>query len=163
MTSIIGSFNEVEDIKTRLLLESENQTIPDQTIQDYLNEANQEVFDTIGRNHEREIFTGVARTFFPIKEIVAVYLDGDLLDEEDYTITENNQRIDVTSSYSELEVLYIPQIYVLYERAICIVNLMTRLNPTVSEDTSTVYLNWKNKQKTYLDKIMSKFGVGYAV
>jgi hypothetical protein len=160
------SFNEIGDIKKRLLLEEDDQTMSDDVIQEYLDEAHQEVFDSIGRNCEREVFYATEDrpdrfyTQLPIREIKRVIVGGTEVSSEDYEVIDENSGITFEPAlYERIEVIYIPEMYVLFERAIAICNLMTRLNPTIGEATSTVYLNWSNKKKNYLKTLKNKFGV----
>lgn len=155
------TLNTVEEIKKRLLLESEDQTIDDETIEEYIEEANEEMFDTIKREFERDVFyadEGRYYLWFPAVSIEKVYIDGE--ETTDYAL-EGSQKVLIEGydSQEKIEIEYIPKIYKLYERAICICNLMTRLNPMVQEQPSTIYLNWSNKKKKYESQLNNKFGI----
>ena len=158
-------FNNIEDIKKRLILESEDQTISDALIEEYLEEAEQEVYDNIRRKQEREVFYVTEdqeerfECYFNVLEVKKVYVNNS--EYTDYELVDDKFiKIEDLELFSKVEVFYVAEDYKLYERAIVIVNLMTRLNPMIAETTSTVYLNWANKKKTYEKNLKSKYGTG---
>lgn len=165
------SWNTVDEIKEQLLLESENQTISNDTIQTYLNNAHKEVFQSIKRNYERDNFTvglnpdGSTQTDFfvtlsPINTVIAVLKNNTELDSESYEVIIQDSGVRITSpSYGDVySVLYVPDVYILYERAICILKLMTRFNPFTDDNNQSTYYQWKKTRDSCYNQIRSNFG-----
>lgn len=167
----MANYNTVEQVKEQLLLESENQTINDTTIGNYITRAHAQVFQSIKRNYERDNFTatlnpdGTTQTEFfvvikPIKTIVAVLKNNVALSTEDYTIIYENSGITVPGANlgDVISILYVPEVYVLYELALAILGLMTRFNPFTDDNNQSTYYHWKKVKDDCYKTIRSNFG-----
>lgn len=165
------TFNTVAEIKQQLLLEAENQTVTDPTIQSYLEMANMQVYQMIKRNYERDNFTSyinpdgtTQKDFFvvlsPIRSIVAIMKNNTPLTNTDYTIVYENSGVNIpgVSIGDVISILYVPETYTLLERALAILGLLTRFNPFTDETNSTVYAHWKQVKDQCYHTIRSNFG-----
>jgi hypothetical protein len=167
----MANYNSKQTIKEQLLLESENQTIPDATIENYITLAHTQVFQNIKRTYERDNFTtsfnpdgSTNRNFFvilaPIHSVVAVLKNGTELTNTDYTLIYESTGINVPGANlgDVISILYVPEVYVLYERALAILALMTRFNPFTEDNNNSVYYHWKKVKDDCYKTIRSNFG-----
>jgi len=161
-------YNKVEEIKNLLMLESENQTLSDDDIETYIADANEEMIDELRRAIEIDYFTAEdsgTLTFFPyfnVSSITSIKVDDVVIPASRYSLVYSNDGVAITlmEDGDKVEIYYIPKNYKLLERAMSVVNIMTRLNPFTGEQLSPVYLDWREKRKNYLRIIKGKFGTG---
>ena len=162
------AFNTIEEIKKLLLLESENQTMDDAEIQTYIDDANIELFDEINKTAERDVFTAETDgtvTFYPyfnVKQICSVKVNGSFIAASLYEISIDGDGIAIQeiSIGDVVETITIPSNYKMLERAICIVNIRTRLNPFKNNVVDPIYNEWVLKRDRFRKAIKSKFGTG---
>jgi len=162
------AINTVEEIKTLLLLESENQTMSDSVIQGYLDDANSEMFDDINKTAERDSFLSREQgtiTFYPffnVKTICSVKVNDEFIDVDTYEISIDGDGVSIESIKvgDRVETVTLPSNYKMLERAICIVNIRTRLNPFKNNTVDPIYNEWVLKRDKFTKLIKSKFGTG---
>lgn len=174
-------YNTVGEIKKKLLLEAEDQTINDDEITTYLEDAQEELFSAIQRNRETDKFylkseylndddELIGVTYFVIEEIKQVrdVTNNTVIDSTHYGSIRSGNAINIKTGKDdanldtgiEIEVDYIPKNYKLTERAIAISNILSRLQPFQNDQINPSLLNWREKAKNYLNLIKGKFGVG---
>ena len=166
--------NTVDDIKRALMLEVENQTLSDDDFRNYLNDAYDEMLEDIGRSMEIENFRayesedvimpdsgeGIFTTYFNIQEIVEIKVNDTAITTDDYELISRNDRVSIDSitSGDEVEISYIPKNYKILEKAICLVNILTRLNPFTNDTVNPSYAKWIKKRDDAARGIKSKIG-----
>ncbi len=169
-------FNTVEEIKSKLLLESENQTMTDATIQTYIDDANTELFDEINRTAERDSFlidleprqsgsssfTRIVYPFFNVKSICSVKVNDLFIDSDLYKVSVDGDGVEIQELKvgDFVETITIPSNYKMFERAICIVAIRTRLNPFKNNVVDPIYNEWVLKRDNYKKALRSKYGSG---
>lgn len=171
------AFNTIDEIKGKLLLETENQTMTDKQIQVYINDANEELFEEINRKAERDTFiieskpsenfsnSSITRTicpFFNVKKICSVKINDVFIDSDRYEISLEGDGITITELKigDFVETITTPSNYKMLERAICIVNIRTRLNPFKNNVVDPIYNEWVLKRDNFKKALKSKFGTG---
>lgn len=162
------TYNTIEEIKSKMLLESETQTMSDIDIQSYIDDANIEMTNDINRASEFDCFVSqsdgsvVFYTFFRIKEILEVKVNDVVLDNDEYRAVRNNDGIEIDSINvgDKIEIISIPPNYKMLERAYAIVEIRTRLNPFKNDTVDSIYAIWDKKKKDYLRALRGKFGTG---
>ena len=162
------AYNTVQELKKKLLLESENQTISDADIQTYIDDANVEMFDNIKRTMERDEFiseksgTVTFYPFFNVSIIRRVKVNDEIIDTSDYSISFDGDGVEVQNINvgDVVETFTIPINYKNLERAITIVNIRTRLNPFKNNTVDPIYNEWVLKRDNFKKALKSKFGVG---
>lgn len=160
------AYNTIEEIKDLLLLESENQTMTDAQIQTYINDANLEMTDEINRTAERDSFIAEKQgtiTFYPffnVIEICSVKVNDIFIDKDLYEISIDGDGVSIQeiSIGDIVETITKPSNYKMFERAICIVNIRTRLNPFKNNTVDPIYNEWFEKRKNARRALKSKFG-----
>lgn len=166
------AYNTVEEIKGLLLLETENQTMTNEEIQNYINDANVEMVSEIRRAIEIDSFVATQRgtnTFYPffnMAQVTSVRVRSTSssfveLDESEYKLVRNNDGIEVDDlrTGDQVEVYSIPPNYKMLERALAIVAIKTRFNPFKNNTVDPLYATWEEKRKSFLRILKSKFGV----
>ena len=175
------TYNTPAEIKKLLLLEVENQTIEDEDIQTYLDDAQEELFNDIKRNRETDKFylkTNYLNdnqevefvTYFVISEILEVRdaTNNVVISPDNYETSRGSNAIKIKTGENDadlqttiqIEVDYIPANYKLCERTIAMVNILTRLQPFQNEEINPSLVVWREKRKNYLSMLEGKFGVG---
>jgi hypothetical protein len=173
------SYNEPNDIKRILLLEDENQTIEDDELQEYLDDAQEELYAEIQRNRETESFRFKTTDlddndlvefvlYFRVQEITEVRdkTNNEVIDSDNYELVKNNQAIKIDTDTADLdegidiEIDYIPYNYKLCEKAIAVVNILSRLAPFQNEQINPNLMVWREKKKNYINLILGRFGTG---
>ena len=175
------AYNDINEINSLLLLEVENQTIEDDDISTYLEDAQEELFSEIKRNRETDTFYLKSEdlndeneveyiTYFVIDEITEVRdaTNNEVISSDDYEITKNGNAIKIETESDDadlktdirIEIDYIPKNYKLCERAIAISNILARLQPFQNEELNPSLMTWREKKKNYLSLLTGKFGVG---
>ncbi len=160
------AFNTIEEIKDLCLLETENQTLNDQTIQSYLDDANLELYNEINRKAERDSFISEKAgsiTFYPyfnVLQIRFIKVNDTLVDEDDYRICDDGDGVEIDDIEigDVIEIHSIPPNYKMLERAIFIINLRTRLNPFKNDSIDPIYNEWIQKRDNFKKALKSKFG-----
>lgn len=179
------AYNNVSEIKTQLMLELENQTLQDDELESYLEDAQTELFSTIIRNRETDKYT--LRDWHIddedyVEYVLYLKVDGDnggilevrdetnkeIISSDNYELTRGNQAIKINvgsdgadlETNTKIEVDYIPVNYKLCERAIAIVNLLSRLAPFQNEQINPNLMVWREKKKNFLNILKNKFGTG---
>ena len=165
--------NTIEEIKNLLLLENENQTMSDEQIQTYINDANLEMTNEINRTAERDSFlidiiprqssssfTRIVYPFFNVKKICSVKVNDEFIDSDKYEISIDGDGILIQELRigDVVETITIPSNYKMFERAICIVNIRTRLNPFKNNTVDPIYNEWVLKRDNFKKALKSKFG-----
>ena len=166
--------NTIEEIKKLLLLETENQTLEDQDIQIYINDANEEMVSDLKRSIEFDSFVANNRgnntffTYFNMTKITSVrVLSAGAtqfveLDDSEYRLVRNNSGVEVDDLTTGdcVEVYSVSPNYKLLERAYTIVNFRTRLNPFKNQTIDPIYAEWIDKRTRFLKVLRGKFGTG---
>ena len=160
------AYNTIEEIKSELLLEDENQTLSDQAIQSKINDANRELVSLIGRSVEYDSFiaeesgTVMVTPFFSIFKVISVKVNNVEADSDDWEVVYEGDgiSIDNINKGDEIHVISIPPNYKMLERAICIVSIRSRLNPFENNTVNPIYSEWKEKKTDFLKAIRRKFG-----
>lgn len=160
------AYNSVEEIKDILLLESENQTLTDSQIQAYINDANLEMFNFINRTAERDEFISEKQgsvTFYPffnVFKICSIKVNSEFIEASDYSISIDGDGVTIANiSIGDIvELITIPTNYKMLERAICMVNIRTRLNPFKNDTIDPIYNEYTMKRDKAIKLIKSKFG-----
>ena len=164
----MATLNTPAEVKAKLLLESENQTMTDEEIQTYLDDAQQEMIDEINRTAERDHFiseeqgTIIFYPFFNVSTISLVKVNNVVIADSLYEISADGDGIaiedikigDIVDTTTQ------PSNYKRYELAICIVNIRTRLNPFKNNTVDPIYNEWVQKRDNYKKALKSKFGTG---
>jgi len=162
------AYNTIEEIKDLLFLESENQTMSDEQIQAYINDASEEMNDKINRTSERDSFIAEEAgsvTFYPyfnVKSISSVKVNDTIIDTTEYEISLDGDGITIGDIQigDIVKTITIPSNYKKYERAICIVNIRTRLNPFKNDTVDPIYNEWIQKRDDFKRALRSKYGTG---
>ncbi len=175
------AYNNVKEIKNLLLLESENQTLEDDQITTFLDDAQQELFNQIGRNRETDKFylhevdlndsdEVEFVTYFVIDSIEEVRdaTNNETIDSSHYEISRSGNAIKIRTGSNDadispsvlIEVDYIPKNYKMAERAIAMETILSRLQPFHSEQVNPNFMTWREKRKNYIKMINSHFGTG---
>jgi hypothetical protein len=175
------TYNTANEIKKLLLLETENQTIDDDDIDTYLEDAQEELFNELGRNRETDKFKlrswhindddNVEHVlYFVATEVLEVRdaTNNDVISSSNYDLIRGNQGIKIRTGSDdanldeniEIEIDYIPKNYKMAERAIAIENILTRLQPFQNEQINPSLMVWREKRKKAIEFIIGKFGVG---
>ena len=160
------AYNTVEEIKEKLLLESENQTLSDSQIQTYLNDANRDMISELKRAIEVDRFVAEVRgtnIFYPIfntVEVISIKVNNVELDSDEYRLVYFNDGIEILSLDvgDQVEYLSIPPNYKVLEMAFTIVAIKTRLNPFKNNTVDPIYNEWNEKKTNALKVLRSKFG-----
>lgn len=168
------AFNTIDEIKSKLLLESENQTLSDAEIQSYIDDANQELYDSINRTAERDSFliearprqsstASFTRTIYPyfnVRSICSVKVNDVFIDSSLYDISPDGDGISIQELKvgDYVETITIPSNYKMFERALCIVGIRTRLNPFKNNVVDPIYNEWVLKRDNYKKTLKGKFG-----
>ena len=161
------AFNTIEEIKAKLLLESENQTMTDEEIQTYINDANEEMFEDINRTAERDSFiaekagTVTLYPFFNVREICSLKVNDTFIDGDLYEVSIDGDGVSIQDIKigDVVEMITIPSNYKMLERAMCIVNIRTRLNPFKNNVVDPIYNEWVMKRDNFKKIIKAKFGM----
>lgn len=160
------AYNTVEEIKEKLLLESENQTLTDSQIQTYINDANRDMISDLKRAIEVDRFvaatqgTNVFYPFFNTVEIISIKVNDVELDSDEYRLVYLNDAIEILGLEigDQVEYLSIPPNYKVLEMAYTIVAIKTRLNPFKNNTVDPIYNEWNEKKTNATKAIKSKFG-----
>lgn len=161
-------YNTKEEIRLVCLLESENKTLTDAEVDAYIANAYADMVSDIKRAVERDFFTADLTgtiTLFPylnVASITAIKVNDTVIPADRYSLVYNNDGVQITSvqENDEIEILYIPTNYKMLEKAYCIVNIMSRLNPFTGDTVNPVYAEWREKKKNFTQILKSKFGAG---
>jgi len=169
------ALNTINEIKSNLLLETENQTLTDNQIQTFLDQANEQMFAEIRRSTEQDHFTAIQETekFFPmfkIYEIKAVTKTTDTitgqetttLSSSDWEFIYDNDGIQISNLQRGdlIRIYYVPVNYKVLEKAIAMENILSRLNPFAGENINPSYATWRERAKNYKTLILKNFGTG---
>ena len=165
-------YNTIEEIKAKMLLEDENQTLSDDEIQNYINDANTEMISELKRAIEIDSFVATERgtnTFYPffnMAEVTSVTVRSTSgspveLDESEYRLVRNNDGIEVDDlrTGDEVVVYSVPPNYKMLERAIAIVNIRNRMNPFRNDTVNPIYAEWMEKRTKFFKVLKGKLGV----
>jgi hypothetical protein len=179
------TYNTAEEIKKLLLLEDENQTIEDEDIETYLEDAQMEMFSEIQRNRETDKLKLRSSDLNDDDEVEVVLFfkvdtdNGGILEVRDatnqetissdnYELIRGNKAIKIKagSDYADLdtgitiEIDYIPENYKLVERAIAISNILSRIAPFQNQQVNPNLITWREKKQNYIRFLKEKFGTG---
>ena len=160
------AYNTIDEIKGKLLLESENQTMTNTEIQTYLDDANVDMTSAIGRTMERDEFISedsgsvIFYPFFNVVQIRRIKVNDTVIDSTSFRISFDGDgvEIDDINVGDVVETFTIPSNYKILERAFCIVEIKTRLNPFKNNAVDPIYNEWFEKKKNVLKALKSKFG-----
>jgi hypothetical protein len=178
------TYNTTSEIKKLLLLEDENQTIEDEDIETYLEDAQLEMFSEIQRNRETDRFKLRSSDLNDDEVEIVLFFKVDtdnggilevrdvtnheVISSDDYELIRGNNAIKIKtgSDYADLdtgitiEIDYIPVNYKLTERAIAISNILSRIAPFQNEQVNPSLMTYREKQKNYIRFLKEKFGTG---
>jgi hypothetical protein len=179
------TYNTASEIKKLLLLEDENQTIEDEDIETYLEDAQLEMFSEIQRNRETDRIKLRSSDLNDDDEVEIVLFfkvdtdnggvlevrdetNHEVISSDNYELIRGNNAIKIKtgSDYADLdtgiiiEIDYIPVNYKLTERAIAISNILSRIAPFQNEQINPNLMTYREKQKNYIRFLKEKFGVG---
>lgn len=160
------TYNTVEEIKGKMLLETENQTMADIDIQSYIDDANIEMTNDIKRASEIDCFTSktdgsvIFYPFFNVSEILEIRVNDVILDSDEYRLVRNNDGVEIDNidRGDRVEIVSIPPNYKMLERAYAIIEIRTRLNPFKNDTVDSIYAIWDKKKKDFLRVLRGKFG-----
>lgn len=173
--------NTKDEIKQKLLLEDENQTVKDSDLDDYLAEGEEEMYSILGRSKETDhlVVSGheiqdpddsvTIPTFFRIKTIKSVQkesTDGEITDvsSSNYSKVQQDDAVKVKDVEigETIYINYIPINYKYLERTIVIENLIARINPFAGEENTRQYAIYREKKNNFLKIILGNFGTAKA-
>lgn len=159
-------YNTVEEIKRVLLLEDENQTMTDDEIEDYISDANEEMIADIKRSFEYDSFvseksgTVIFYPYFNVVTINRVVVNDVDLDSSEYSVSSDGDGVQIPNIKigDVVETYTIPSNYKQYERAICVTNIRSRINPWSGDSIDGIYAIWNAKRKNFRKALLGKFG-----
>jgi len=164
MTREQGSLASVDQLINRYPFVDDS--LSDGDIMKTLEEANQFLQRRVGEEIEtvEQVLNSDADTFqltfYPVLDFVDIYLNGEKIDEADYTVKDETGVVEFDSSYDELNVydqlrfIYTPEILVDMEiaKAMLLLAERRRVN-TGAEETSTLIDRLKDRVKEYVNTI----------
>lgn len=178
-------YNTIADIKRRLTLEAENQTLTDDEFEAYLTEANEDLFNELNRNAEvdrfkiKEVdgdFIKIPLSYVVLDEdtedsgeitgIIEVRVkDGKNLNPENYELIRKRYlKVNVSNEdigiNTILEIEYIPINYKDTELAIAIVNILSRLSPFSRDQVNPQLIVWNKKLEDNIYRLQTKVCIG---
>lgn len=166
---VVEKFNSVEDIKKLLMLETENQTLSDEEIEGFIEDAYEQLVSEVG-THQIETFraerTGLNYfiPFFNIHSIERIYNQtlGEDIDSDNYDIKDGGDTIQISDLKrgDDIVIYYIPENYIIAEKAIAIENILSRISPFTGQEINPAYATWRERRKNYMELIKSNIGGG---
>lgn len=176
-------YNVIADIKRRLTLEAENQTLTDEEFEAYLEEANEDLFVELNRNAEVDTFKikseningdyiQVPLSYVVLDEdtedsgeitgIIEVRVkNGKTLNPDNYELIRKRYlKINVSNeeigTNTVLEVEYIPINYKETELTIAIVNILSRLSPFARDQVNPQLIVWNKRLEDNIYRLQTK-------
>jgi len=167
------AFNTTDSLRRILNRDKFNNFISDADLEDFLEEANKELFNLINRRFELDIYTtnydnrgDLIKTYdiilSPVNEVKEVRVNDEIVDESNYSIDLDLGYVKFNENYDlsindKIKIYYTPEVYVTAELYLARYNVLAMLNNQNSEGETQPLVNNAEKIKDkHLNRILNK-------
>ena len=168
----MASFNTTATMRRILRIPAGDESYTDTELQEFLDEAQADMFSEIKRQKEIDTFCvdwnkwGAVQTehkflLAPVTSVFEVYANGVLVSNTDYTLNADRDVLiflnDILNLGETIEIYYIPDMYTTTERYLCAYNIKITEN-LLNQDGNSVNLsaNYEKKYKRNIQILKNK-------